>query len=338
MLGHHGEDMLRAFRFQDNRLVADDIDPSHEPDANVAPVWLDLMSPTPDEDRFVERLTGISIPTREEMQEIEFSSRLFSESGAEYMTVVAAVQLDTDQPMLTPITFALKGNNLVTVRHADPKSFPLFIGRVQKPGTIACQTGELIMLGILEAMVDRAADALERVGVEIDGISHEVFQSKAAKASVRSQNLRSIILQIGRKGELLGIMREALVSFYRMLTYHSASEGEEKKGRQLARARLKTLHRDISSLSDHADSLTSKINFLLDATLGLINLEQNQIIKIFSVAAVVFLPPTLVASIYGMNFHHMPELGLRFGYPVALLLMAVSAVVPYLFFKRRGWL
>jgi magnesium transporter len=234
------------------------------------------------------------------------------------------------------VTFILKETALVTVRYAEPKAFSAFAVRAQRPDA-ACLTGEDAMLGLIEAMIDRIADALERVSNQVDGISRDVFRKKAGNASKQTRNLQSIIEQIGREGDLLSMVSEGLISMVRLLTYHTAAaEGGRKASRP--RQRAKSLQRDAVSLSDHTARLSSKINFLLDATLGLINLEQNQIIKIFSVASVVFLPPTLVASIYGMNFQLMPELDWAVGYPWALGLMVMSAVLPYLYFKRRGWL
>ena len=193
------------------------------------------------------------------------------------------------------------------------------------------------MLGLIEAMIDRIADALERVSDHVDSISRDVFRRRAGKASHQTRNLQSIIEQIGREGDLLSMVSEGLISMVRLLTYHTAVEGGGRKSSR-PRQKAKSLQRDAVSLSDHAARLSSKINFLLDATLGLINLEQNQIIKIFSVASVVFLPPTLVASIYGMNFHFIPELNWSGGYFWALGLMVLSAVLPYLYFKQRGWM
>jgi magnesium transporter len=183
------------------------------------------------------------------------------------------------------------------------------------------------------------ADALEAVGRNNDAISRTVFRrKKGAKVSKTTEELQAIIEKIGQDGDLLTKIRESLVSIARMLTYHTAIDASNKRKMKGARARAKVLHRDAVALTDQATFLSNKINFLLDATLGLINLQQNQIIKIFSVAAVVFLPPTLVASAYGMNFRHMPELDWLYGYPGALGLMVVSAILPYMYFKSRGWL
>ncbi len=330
--------MLRIFKSQNNQLVP--IDAAAELlDGNPPVVWFDLFNATQDETRSVENRLGIEIPTRDEMQEIELSDRLYQEDGAEFMTMTAATELESDNPVKVPITFILKGTTLVTVRHADPKPFQTYTARMQRLNGASCETGELTMLGLLEAMIDRTADALERAGSEIDGISREVFRKSKASATKKTRDLQSLIEQIGQKGDLLTIVRESLVSVGRLVAYHSARDGiGARKAMKESRQRVKLIQRDAASLGDHALFLSNKINFLLDATLGLINLEQNQIIKIFSVASVVFLPPTLVASIYGMNFDAMPELKFQFGYPAALFMMVLSAVLPYLYFKRRGWL
>jgi magnesium transporter len=235
------------------------------------------------------------------------------------------------------VTFILKDTVLVTVRYADSKPFQTYAARAQRPNAISCSTGELVMLGLVETIVDRTADALERIGDDIDLVSREVFRKKGS-ATRATRDLQAVIEQIGHKGDLLTKIRESLVSLGRMIAYHNAIDLELRKLAKESRQRVRLIQRDATALGEHAAFLSGKITFLLDATLGLINLEQNQIIKIFSVAAVVFLPPTLVASIYGMNFSVMPELHLPFGYPLAIGLMILSAIMPYLYFKRRGWL
>jgi magnesium transporter len=301
-------------------------------------LWVDLFNPTPDEDRYVERFVNVSIPTREEMQEIEVSSRLYSEDGGEFMTIAALAHLD-DEPIVSPITFVLKGATLVTVRYAEPRPFTLFASRAQRSGAVPCSTGEQIMLSLLEALIDRIADVMERVGVKIDSISREVFHDANNSAPNRSRDFKNVLVSIGREGDLLSLVRESLVSMIRLLTYHTAiSEDAGKRAIKEARQRIRSIQRDVSSLTDHSTYLSSKITFLLDATLGLINLEQNQIIKIFSIASVCLMPPTLIASVYGMNFKHMPELGWEWGYPAAVLLMFVAGVLPFVYFRRKGWL
>ncbi|PST26997.1 magnesium transporter [Mesorhizobium plurifarium] len=329
--------MLRIYKSQNSRLVLVDLLDGLACQEPV--IWFDLFSPSSEETRLVEERLGLAIPTRDEMQEIELSDRLYQEDGAEFMTMTATAKLDSDCPAKVPVTFILKGTTLVTVRHADAKPFQVYANRIRKPNGAACETGELVMFGLLEAMIDRTADALERAGNDVDAISREVFRKSNASATKKTRDLQSLIEQIGQKGDLLTVIRESLVSIGRLVAYHVALEGSgPRKAAKESRQRIKLVQRDAASLGDHALFLSNKINFLLDATLGLINLEQNQIIKIFSVAAVVFLPPTLVASIYGMNFQVMPELTWRFGYPYALALMVASALLPFLYFKRRGWL
>ena len=328
--------MLRAYHNEAARLVQSTL--PLDPAGIAGLVWLDLLQPTAEEDRLVEQLLGIDIPSQAEMEEIELSARLYSEDGAEFMTMTGLHKLDSDEPQKTPITFILKGETLVTVRYAEPKPFLAFTLRAQKSKSLACGSGEQVFLGLLEAMIDRTADALERVGNEIDQISRDVFGKKSSTAKQLQQDLRSIIERIGAKAELLTMVQESLVSISRLMAFHIAPNGDTTRAGRDARQLVKLIQRDAVSLGEHARTLSSKINFLLDATLGLINLEQNQIIKIFSVAAVVFLPPTLVASIYGMNYDIMPELKWEFGYPLAIGAMICSAILPYLFFKRRGWL
>lgn len=325
--------MLHAYYYNGNRLVAAElVDGS-------PPVWLDLVNPTSEEARRIEDLLGISLPTREEMHEIEVSARLFNEFGAEFMTILGVTRLDTDDPMLTPITFVLKGSSLVTMRHDEPKAFTNFVTRALKPDAVACATGEQIMFGLIESLSDRVADALERTAADIDTISREVFRKRrVAGESAKARDLEGLLEKVGIDGDMLTTLRESLVSVNRLLTFHTAIEQNDRKVNKEVKGRAKTLYRDVVALTDQTAFLSNKVNFLLDATLGLISLQQSQIIKIFSVAAVVFLPPTLVASIYGMNFEYMPELKWVAGYPFAIGLMILSAILPYLYFKQRGWL
>ncbi len=330
--------MLRAYIRQDDRLVATDVDAEAPAPLAGGAVWYNLTDPTKAEDNFVESCLGIDIPTRAEMDDIEPSARLYNEGGAEFMTITALYNSDTDEPQKTPITFVLRNNQLVTVRYADPKPFRLFERLVTRPTNNTYTSGEKVMLGLIEAMIDRLAQLLETTGDEIDKISRDVFRNRTKNVTRKSRDLEEIIEIIGRKGDILTMARESLVSITRLSSFHQTAEDGNGKAARDLRQELKVLQRDAAALSDHAAFLNNKIQFLLDATLGLINLEQNQIIKIFSVAAVVFLPPTLVASIYGMNFRLMPELDLPFGYPMALGIMIASAILPYLFFKRKGWL
>lgn len=297
-------------------------------------VWLDLIAPTLEEERLVEALLEVELPTREEMQEIEVSSRLYEENGVLYMTATVLSKAQSERPETTAVSFILAGDRLVTVRYAEPQPFALYSARCQRaPG--AHTRGNAVLAGLLDALIDRIADVLEHIGLEVDGISHEIFEHSTKPSG--GDDFQDILRRLGRRGDLTSKVRESLVGIGRVLMFLSQASAAQKIAKDL-RDRLRTMSRDVRSLTDHASFLAGKINFLLDATLGMINIEQNAIIKIFSVVAVVFLPPTLIASIYGMNFEHMPELDWTFGYPMALLLMLGSAITPYLYFKRRGWL
>ena len=304
---------------------------------NGATVWIDMLSPTREEDLLVEQALGIAVPTREEMAEIEASSRLYQEGGAHYMTAVVLHQADApnEPPGATPVTFILAGSRLVTVRYAEPRAIQIFLGRVQKKDA-PCMTGVAVLVGLLEAIIDREADRVERIQAEVDKLSQTIFGVKGGERT-RALRFDASIRAIGREGELTSISRESELTLARLLTYLGHVMSERGDDKQL-RARVKTAHRDVQSLADHIGYLSTKITFLLDATLGMINNEQNSIIKIFSVLAVALMPPTLVGTIYGMNFEHMPELRWLFGYPFALGLMVISAVIPWLYFKRKGWL
>jgi magnesium transporter len=296
-------------------------------------VWIDLITPSLPEDKLVERMFGIAVPTREEMQEIEVSSRLYVENGARYMTATLMCHSDTMTPKTTPVTFILAGHRLVTVRYDEPRPFAMVehkLGRLCPPKV----SGESVLMDLLDAVIDRAADIQERVGAEIDQISHTIFEPDE---DMEPPSYNEVLKALGRKGDLTSKVRESLVSIGRLLLFLS-HESETMKWTKETRAQLQSMQRDVISLTDHASYLTNKITFLLDAMLGVVNIQQNNIIKIFSVAAVVLMPPTLIASIYGMNFKHMPELDWHLGYPVAIMVMILAAVLPYMYFKWKKWL
>lgn len=299
-------------------------------------LWVDLIDPTPGEEKLVESGLGIDVPTREEMKEIEASNRLYEDNGMLYMTITIVTKLDTDLPVNSQITFILAGNRLITNRYVDPLPFQRFIAYAEKhPST--CGTSAALLAGLIEAIVNRMADVLERIGTDLDQLSDEIFaQPRARSAKRRTRDSRAILTRVGQNGDLTSKGRESLVSLGRLLAF--VQQSPTALVQNDVRARFRTLNRDVQALSDHATFVSGKTTFLLEATLGMLNIEQNNIIKIFSVAAVVFLPPTLIASIYGMNFDFMPELKWIAGYPFAIGLMVGSAILPYLYFKRRGWL
>lgn len=298
-------------------------------------VWIDLLNPTAEEERAVERALAVEMPTHEEMREIEVSSRLYQEGSAIYMTATILAKSDTPQPEATVVTFILIGEILVTLRYGEPTPFRTFITRCLRQQALRT-SGEAVLMGVLDAVIDRIADLLERIGFDIDAMSSSVFEPAANGNGPGGGDFKALLRRIGRNGDLASKCRESLVSLNRMLTFIASLS--ELPARKDIDARMGTLSHDVQSLSDHATFLSNKVNFLLDATLGMLNIEQTNIIKIFSVAATVFLPPTLIASIYGMNFKHMPELDWPWGYPLALLLMVASAITPYFYFKHKHWL
>ena len=298
-------------------------------------VWFDLVNPAHEEDKIVERKVGAAVPTREEMQEIEITSRLYVENGARYMTATLMCQSDTDTPKTTPVTFIISGHRLITVRYDEPRPF-MIVGNKLARNCSPTVTGESVLMDLLDAVIDRAADILERIGSEVDQISHDIFEPEAGGAD-RTRSYNEILKAIGKKGDLASKVRESLVSIGRLLLY-LANEADSMRWAKESRAQLRGMQRDVHSLSDHAAYLSNKIQFLLDAMLGVVTIEQNNVIKIFSVAAVALMPPTLIASIYGMNFKHMPELDWTLGYPIAIVLMLLAAALPYFVFKWKKWL
>jgi magnesium transporter len=298
-------------------------------------VWLDLKVPVLEEDKAVERLVGIEIPTREDMQEIEISSRLYVENNSRYMTATLMCATDTSNPRTTPVSFILTDHRLVTVRYDEPKPFALVAAKLAR-SCPAGVTGDSVLVELLDAIIDRCADILERVGSDVDAVSTEIFEPSADRGHARKYS--QILLTIGRKGDLTSKVRESLVSIGRLISFVTVELDGNGKWSKEQRAQFKTLQRDVQSLTDHASYLSSKITFVLDAMLGVVNLEQNNIIKLFSVMAVVLMPPTLIASIYGMNFKAMPELEWAHGYPMALVMMLMAAVLPYFLFKWKKWL
>lgn len=328
--GREGVGMLTIYHARGGALVKAETEM-----AAAEAVWIDLLNPVRAEEELIERQLGILVPTREEMAEIEVSSRLYQESGAYFMTATVLHRSETDNPESTAVTFILTAKNLVTVRYAEPRAFALYLGRAEK-GDAASGSAMEVLIGLLETIIDREADIIERLQADADRLAQSIFNMKGGSGT-RTRRFEVIFKQIGREGEIASKMRDSILSLGRLLTYLS-QVAMGRKDAERTREQIKTASRDVQSLADHLGYLNSRITFMLDASLGLVSIEQNQIIKLFSVVAVVLLPPTLVASIYGMNFRNMPELDWFFGYPLALIVMVLSAVLPFLYFRRKGWL
>lgn len=310
------------------------VDPHHGPIPPSA-TWIDLEEPTHEEEKLVEKLIGHNVPTQQELAEIEPSSRLFERDGALYMTLSALFGVNEGRPATTPIGFVLADNRLVTVRYANPRPLLAFGNHVRREPGLA-RDALTVLVRLLDAIIERLADELEASGNEIEKISNQIFSREVDERRIPARRLTALLTRIGRAQSLLAKIRETAVSTGRLLSFVSASD--PIKANETARGHLASLMTDVTSLVDHSGFLSDNLIFLLDAALGLISVEQNAAMKLFSWAALVFLPPTLVAGIYGMNFEHMPELAWLYGYPFALALILASAVLPILFFKLRGWI
>jgi magnesium transporter len=303
-------------------------------------VWVDLNQPSSLEEAWLEKELGLKIPTREDMDEIEPSSRLYQDGATTTMTATLLWKSDSDIPDTTNVSFLLNKGVLVTVRYAEPKPFAMCqMHALQAPELYA--SGALMMVGLLEAVVDRTADVLEKVSAQVHGISRSISERRRREHDARrsSMELEVLMNDVVFNQNVATQIRVSLVSLGRMVAFMPVAKEFQARGdREDLKERMASLAHDIQSLTDHTGFLNDTTGFLLNAALGFINIEQNAIIKIFSIAAVVFLPPTLIASIYGMNFKYMPELDWGQGYLVALFLMILSGVLPYLWFKRRGWM
>ena len=297
-------------------------------------VWLDLVEPTPAEEKQVESFLSIDVPTRDEMREIEASNRLYEEDGSLYMTATVVTKLDSDLPESTQITFILSAVKLVTNRYVDPLPFRRFVAYAERHPN-SCNSPAAVLAGLLESIINRVADVIERVATDLDAASVEVFSASRRKRGVM-RDFRKVLERLGQNGELISKARESLVSLGRLLTFVQQSTAVPIP--EDVRARFRTLSRDVLAMSDHASFLGTKVSFILDATLGLISIDQNNILKIFSVVTVFLLPPSVIGAIFGMNFSKMPWLHDDWGFAAAMGLMVFSAIGPWVFFKRKGWL
>ena len=324
--------MIRYFKLDSTGLHGETVHgASSVPDDAL---WIDLVEPTAEEESRIEQFLRIDVPTREEMREIETSNRFYQEGDALYMTATVVTKLDTVRPENSQITFILTPDRLITNRYVDPLPFRRYIAYAERhPGQ--CNSAAAVLAGLLEAMVNRIADVLERAGDEMDTLSAEVFGA-STNLRRRDRDYRAILERVGRNGDLNSKARETLASLVRLIGFLQQSNGQRLDGE--LRSRLHSVLRDAEQLSNHAAFMSNKVQFMLDATLGMINIDQNNILKIFSVATVVLLPPSVIGAIFGMNFDVIPTSHADWGFWGAIGLMTLSAVVPFVYFKQRGWL
>lgn len=296
-------------------------------------VWIDLYRPLASQSAEVGRL-GLPVPTLADMEEIEISNRLYRQDGADHMTVVLPGLSETKLPISGPVCFILSADRLITVRHHAPRPFETYPERADKVGP-GCDRPERIFLGLIEEIIGRLADILEGIGRGLDDVASGIYSG--GDTGLRADVLKTALGQVGRQGDLLGRVRLGLLTVERAISFFGQTLADRVGGDAL-RPLVKGLMRDLQALEVHADFLASRLALTSDATLGMINLSQNVTVRIVSVVAALFMPPTLIASLYGMNFAYMPELAWRWGYPLALFLMLGSALGTYLFFKWKRWL
>ena len=299
--------------------------------------WIDLEEPTREEEQLVESCLGLDVPTPEELAEIEPSSRLYERNDALYMTLSVLYGVEEGLPASSPIGFVLADKRLVTVRYVTPKPVRVFSDHLSREPELSSDS-LTVLLGLLDAIVDRLADELEKVGAEIEKMSGHIFQNKTGVRRIPADRLTALLTRIGRTQMLLAKVRETETSTSRLLSFLGASARLHSRRNAVARDRIVSLSADTASLSDHSAFLSNHLYFLLDAAVGLIGIEQNAAMKLFSWAALVFLPPTLIAGIFGMNFRYMPELDWRYGFPLSLGLMLSLSGLSLLYLRRRGWI
>jgi len=321
--------MVRLFT-QQGQLIDWNDDKSHPFPDNL--VFLDLLNPARAEELEAEKWLEYQLPTREEMQEIEESSRLYSEKGALYMTAWVPVGLDTPEPDNTSISFVIAPDCLTTVRYADPMAFRILADQARRQCSPPL-TSDAVFLLLLELIVARIADALQGVESDMKKIGRDVFFLDPNKASTTvEKDLSDVVKMLGRRSAMVANLRESLLSLNRMLQYFLNNGATWMRG-DLA-AQFRSVMRDIKSLDEYTNQQTQEMTFLLESTLGLINIQQNQIIKIFTVASVLFLPPTLIASIYGMNVG-LPAADQGWAFVLVMVIIVLSALIPIWFFKRK---
>lgn len=310
-------------------------DPSDTTAFPKKPVWIDAFSITEIETQFLQKALDIDIPTSEEIWKNDALGRMQTDQDISYFYASIITKTDTPFPKTSTVAFILSPSYLLTLRSITPTSFRNFSNRLQKkPQNF--QTGPDVLAGLLNDVITRVAYNADIVDRELDSLSHEIFAPEKTSTVTRSPSMvmQDTLKRLGANADLNSQINESLHSLRRVLTFLIESPFINAS----TKARLNILMMDTHSLSEQSSFLSDKVTFQLDATLGMINVEQNMIIKIFSVVAVFFLPPTMVSSIYGMNFHFMPELSWVWGYPFALFLMAMCGVLPYIYFRKRGWL
>ncbi|WP_322992787.1 magnesium/cobalt transporter CorA [Limnohabitans sp.] len=327
--------MLNIFTLVNGRLFQEEIE-SLEELSRFQPIWVDLESPTVEEKRWIKQYFGLSIPEDAMDEDIEESARFYEEDNGELHIRSDFLIADDDEPRTVRCAFILNQHNtnlrsqgvLFSIHDEDVPVFRLLRMRARRaPGLI--EDAKEVLLKLFDADAEYSADTLEGIYDQLEKVGNTVLSGDVTDAMASE-----VLGAIARQEDMNGRIRRNVMDTRRALSFMMRSKMLNAEQFEDARQ----IMRDIDSLDSHTAFLFDKINFLMDATVGFININQNKIIKIFSVASVALLPPTLIASLYGMNFQYMPELSQTWGYPYALALMVASAVVPMWYFRRRGWL
>lgn len=326
--------MITIFRKQDGRIQLQQLSA-----ADAIPmdsIWIDVESAAEAELAQIQAQLGIQLPSKSEVWKNHTLNRLYMENDVAYMTACIISKSESPHPETSAVIFILTPTALLTIRDINPTSFKSFSQRITHSKAEKFPNSADVLEGLLEEMITRVAHNSELVEDTMDALSHRIFGSDELTAQTKnpSRVMKSVLKSLGTCADLNSKINESLQSINRMLHFFKHSV---PAGRELSQD-LEILITDTAALNEQTEFAAEKITFLLDATLGMINVEQNVIIKMFSVMAVFFMPPTLVASLYGMNFKNMPELDWTYGYPLALGVMVLFAIVPYVYFKRRGWL
>ena len=298
-------------------------------------VWIDLLSPTAEEDDLVQDFVGCPVPTKADPDYTEPPEAHYANDGVRYVHATVLSEPD-DTPDVTGVTFVIAAKTLVTVRYDAADSFDIYAQKFSKAAAAALSP-DAIAIGLINTVLNRSARALNKSGDMLERIASAVFHAKDSDQATRNRVYSETLSALGREDEKVSNLRESMVSLERLLLFLSTEGKPEDLSKALKQATRAAL-RDLQSLEEDASFKAQKVQFLLDATLGLINLAQNDIIKLFSVLAVIFMPPTLIASVYGMNFKMMPELDWPWGYPLALVAMVCAGIGPYVFFRWKRWL
>ena len=299
-------------------------------------IWIDLLNPSDDEKALVERHTGLRVPSKEALSEIESTSRLIADHGVIYLSTPLVAQGDTADYYLSPAGFILSSRLLITVRFAELSIFNVVAAKVRADESI--RSGAGVFTTLMEALVDRGADVLERLAEELNRLSKSVFRGKAGKARHTARStaaLRHALTAIGTIGDRSSQARDVFLGVDRIVPFVVGLKPDWIIPE--FEHRLAAITKDVASLNAYEEHLANKVQFLLDAVLGYITIEQNDLFKILTIVSVVGIPPTLMAGVWGMNFKSMPELNWVWGYPFAWAIIVLSAVIPVIWFKWRGW-